>query len=439
MRLGTFALGRWLAIAALGVGACGDNEAGDDRQGGDTTVDDRTREAFTHSAPNLTDEERMLFHLGRGPFNFVWAPPQLGRLFNNASCLGCHGGNGRGQSLVMRGQEFGSQALVRVSLSEGEPATPGGNVLVPGFGEQLQDHTTSGLPEVFLEVTWAESVTYYGDGTAQPMRHPQVNIQLPNVNDPLPPWMISYRQAPPLHGLGLLEAIPDETLAELEDPDDLDGDGISGRRNIVWDSIAQKLATGRFGHKANVAHLVDQAAAAFVNDMGLTNKVFPEEDGSRDVNDDQLAQVTLMISAIAVPAAAPRGADALLGKSLFTKFQCASCHIPTLETGDHPIAALAYQRIHPYTDLLLHDVGDLLTDARPDHAATGTEWRTPPLWGIGLTQIVQPGTTYLHDGRARTLEEAILWHGGEAERAQQAFRTAKKSDRDALIRFLETL
>ncbi|MFN0248862.1 MAG: di-heme oxidoredictase family protein [Kofleriaceae bacterium] len=436
MRLGTIAL----AIVATGVGACGDNDEGDDRQGGDTTVDDRTREAFTHSAPNLTEEERMTFHLGRGPFNFVWAPPQLGRLFNNPACLGCHGGNGRGLSLVMRGQEFGSQALVRVSLADGEPATPGGNIPVPGFGEQLQDHATAGLPEVFIEVEWVESTTFYGDGTPQPMREPRVMIQLPNINDPLPPWMISYRQAPPLHGLGLLEAIPDTTLAELEDPDDADGDGISGRRNLVWDSIAQTMTTGRFGHKASVATLVDQAAGAFVNDMGLTNKVFPEEDGiTRDVNDDQLAQVTLMISTIAVPAAAPRNSDALRGKTLFTQFQCASCHIPALETGDHPIAAVANQRIHPYTDLLLHDVGDLLTDARPDQLATGTEWRTPPLWGIGLTQLVQPGTTFLHDGRARTLEEAILWHGGEAEASQQAFRNAKKTDRDSLIRFLQTL
>ena len=433
MRLGT------IAFAVLVVAACGDNEEGDDRQGGDTTIDDRTREAFTHPAANLDDEQRQTFQLGRGPFNFIWAPPQLGRLFNNSSCLGCHGGNGRGRSSVTRGQEVGSEALVRVSLSDGEPSTPGGNVAVPGFGEQLQDHTTGGLPEVFLELTWTETVTYFGDGTEQAMRLPQIRIQLPNVNEPLPPWMFSYRQAPPLHGLGLLEAIPDETLAELEDPDDADGDGISGRRNVVWDSIAMKMATGRFGHKANVAHLVDQAAGAFVNDMGLTNKVFPEEDGMRDVNDDQLDQVTFMVSTIAVPAAAPRSSDALRGRTLFTQFQCASCHVPTLETGDHRIPQLANQTIHPYTDMLLHDVGDLLTDARPDHLAIGTEWRTPPLWGIGVTQIVQPGTTYLHDGRARTLEEAILWHGGEAEAAQQAFRNAKKTDRDALIRFLETL
>jgi CxxC motif-containing protein (DUF1111 family) len=159
----------------------------------------------------------------------------------------------------------------------------------------------------------------------------------------------------------------------------------------------------------------------------------------RDVNDDQLDQVTFMVSTIAVPAAGPRDATARRGRELFTELRCASCHIPTLETGDHPIPQLANQTIHPYTDLLLHDVGDLLTDARPDHAATGTEWRTPPLWGIGLAQLVQPGTTFLHDGRARTLAEAILWHGGEAEASRESFRLAPKAERDALIHFLESL
>ena len=434
-------LGIALLVGGVALAACGDDasEPDDTRQGGDTTVDDRTREAFTHPATNLDGAQRQTFQLGRGPFNFVWAPPQLGRLFNNSACLGCHGGNGRGLSSVMRGQETGSQALVRVSLATGEPATPGGNVFVPDFGEQLQDHTTGGLPEVFIAVTWTEAVHYYGDGTEQAMRLPRVAITLPNVNDPLPNWLTSYRQAPPLIGLGLLEAIPEDTLAMLEDPDDMDGDGISGRRNVVFDSIAKTMGTGRFGHKANVVHLIDQTAAAFVNDMGLTNKVFPEEDGMRDVNDDQLDQVTFMVSTIAVPAAGPRDASARRGRELFTEFRCASCHIPTLETGDHPIPQLANQTIHPYTDLLLHDVGDLLTDARPDHAATGTEWRTPPLWGIGLAQRVQPGTTFLHDGRARTLAEAILWHGGEAEAARESFRLAPKADRDALIRFLESL
>jgi CxxC motif-containing protein (DUF1111 family) len=240
-------------------------------------------------------------------------------------------------------------------------------------------------------------------------------------------------------GLGLLEAIPEATLLALADPDDVDGDGISGHPNMVWNGELQTTQIGRFGAKANVGTLREQTAGAFVNDMGLTNKLFPEPDGMRDVNDDQLDQTTFFVSTLAVPIAGPRNTEARRGRELFDDFQCASCHVPTLETGDHPIAQLAHQTIHPYTDLLLHDVGDELTDSRQDFLATGEEWRTPPLWGLGLVQIVDPQATFLHDGRARTLEEAILWHGGEADAASEAFRTADQRDRAALIAFLKSL
>jgi CxxC motif-containing protein (DUF1111 family) len=421
--------------------ACGDDSASDDdvKQGGDLTVGDRTRDAFTHSGPTLSDDDQATAQFGRSVFNFTWAAPQLGRLFNDTGCSACHSGNGRGLSQVLRGQELGSQALVRVSLSTGAPSTPGGNVAVPGFGEQLQDHATAGLPEVYLDLAWIETSVTYGDGTTQAMRRP--NVTITNTSgDPLPQWQTSYRQGPPVIGLGLLDAVPDDELASLEDPGDADGDGISGRRNSVFDHIAGVMKTGRFGHKANVATLVDQVAGAFTNDVGLSNKEFPEDDGvSRDLNDDQLDQIVFFVSTIAVPAAAMRTDDIREGRDLFTDMGCAGCHTPTLHTGDSPIAALANQTIHPYTDLLLHDVGDLLTDARSDCAATGVEWRTPPLWGIGLTQTVQTGTTFMHDGRARTLEEAILWHGGEAATASEAFRTADAADRAKLIMFLQSL
>lgn len=426
-----------LAIVLV-AGACGDNLAGDDRPGGDTTVDDRTREAFSHPAPNLDDEARYQHQLGRSVFNFVWAPPQLGRLFNHDACLACHGGNGRGLSMIDRGP-FGSQALVRTSLGTGTPDVPGGNVSVPGFGQQLQDHATVGLPEVYIELEWRETVETYADGEVQPMRFPFLTIRQAN-GDPLPPGMtISYRQAPPIFGLGLLEAIPDDALRALADPDDADGDGISGRVNEVWDPERELTRVGRFGHKATLPTLRQQTAAAFADDIGLSNPLHPEPDGMRDLTEDQLANTTFFVSTLAVPASAPRDVEAERGRRLFDDFQCAACHTPSLITGDHPIAALAHQWIQPYTDLLLHDVGDLLTDARTDFLATGVEWRTPPLWGIGLAQTVQPGTTFLHDGRARTLAEAILWHGGEAMAAREAFRTARRADREALLAFLNTL
>ncbi|MDB4961498.1 MAG: putative thiol oxidoreductase [Myxococcales bacterium] len=420
------------------VAGCGDNLEGEDRQGGATTVDDRTREAFNHPAANLDEEQQRLHQFGRGPFNFLWAAPQLGRLFNHNACLACHAGNGRGLSEIDRGP-FGSQALVRVSLAAGTPDVPGGNVSVPGLGQQLQDHATNGLPEVFIEVTWRETAVYYGDGEAQPMRSPFVEIMQPNGTAMPAGIGVSYRQAPAMIGLGLLEAIADETLEALADPEDADGDGISGRVNVVWDAVTASPRIGRFGHKATEVDVLQQTAGAFVNDIGLSNLLHLDTDGMRDLTDDQLAHTTFFVSTLAVPAAAPRGASAQLGRTLFDDFTCSGCHTPTITTGAHSIPQLADQTIHPYTDLLLHDVGDLLSDARSDFAATGVEWRTPPLWGLGLVQIIQPAATFLHDGRARTLAEAILWHGGEAQTGREAFRTAPRSDRDALIAFLETL
>jgi CxxC motif-containing protein (DUF1111 family) len=188
-----------------------------------------------------------------------------------------------------------------------------------------------------------------------------------------------------------------------------------------------------------VATLRQQVAEAFASDIGLTTKVIPEPDGRRDVKDNQFDDTVFFVSTIGVPAGAQQNTAARQGRALFEDFGCASCHMPTLVTGDHPIAALAHQTIHPYTDLLLHDMGELLSDARRDLAASGAEWRTPPLWGIGVTQVVSPDATFLHDGRALTLADAILWHGGEATAARDAFRLADKQQRDALIGFLETL
>lgn len=425
----------WLALA---LAACGDNLDDDDRQGGETTVDNREWDAFRQPATNLTAAQRDRFQAGRSPFDFKWDPPQLGRLFNNISCLGCHSVNGRGASQIGDMMPT-SQALVRVSLADGTPGVPGGPVPLPDYGTQLQDHATDGVPEVRIALTWIETSLQYGDGELVSMREPRLDI-VGFTGTPLPSGTrFSYRTAPPMIGLGLLEAVPEATLRSLADPDDRDGDGISGRVNEVWDPQKQMTVLGRFGWKANVPDLLIQVAGAFNGDIGLTSYVFPDFDGQRDVADTQLDDTVFFSSVVAVPAAAPRDDKAQRGRGLFRDFGCASCHVPTLETGVHPIEQLAYQRIHPYTDLLLHDMGDRLTDARPDFLADGVEWRTPPLWGIGLAKLVFPMATFLHDGRARTLEEAILWHGGEAMSAREAFRVAGHDDRDALIAFLQTL
>jgi len=428
------------AIAVWMIAACSDGSTGDDesRQGGEGTIDDRTADAFSHAAQNLTADQAKVFQAGRGPFNFHWEIPQLGPLFNNDACLGCHSFNGRGLSQIGN-QTLVSAALIRVSLVDGIPDVPGGDVPVPGLGLQLQDHATVGLPEVTVTQSWVEHAEAYGDGEVAMLREPRVEPRLPDGEALASNVRMSYRQAPGLIGLGLLEAVPEATLAALADPDDRDGDGISGRVNLVWDAGSQTTVTGRFGHKATVATLREQIASAFAIDMGLSNKVLPETDGARDVADSQFDQVVFFVSTIGVPAAAPLNAAARRGRELFHDFACAGCHVPTLETGDHEISQLAHQTIHPYTDLLLHDVGDLLTDARRDFTAEGVEWRTPALWGLGVVQLVEPDATFLHDGRARTVAEAILWHGGEAQPAREAFRLAPKQQRDDLIAFLQTL
>jgi CxxC motif-containing protein (DUF1111 family) len=435
-----------LALALAILAACGDNRGDGDgdelRQGGDLTVDDRTREAFTHPAPGLAADLQNAFTLGTSAFLFHWPPPVLGPLFNADGCGDCHAGNGRGLSQIGNGA-LQSQALIRVSLIDGAPGAmpdvPGGDAPLAGIGLQLHDHASSAVPEAVVTQTWVEHAETYGDGEVVMLRAPSLVVARLDGSSFGPDVRMSYRQSLGVFGLGLLEAVPEATLHALADPDDADGDGISGRVNLVWDLEQQATAAGRFGHKATVPTLRQQVAQAFAGDIGLSNKLLPAMFGDNDLADGQFDETVLFVSVLGVPAAAPQDAAARAGRQLFRDFGCAACHVPTLVTGDAALPALAHQTIHPYTDLLLHDVGDRLTDARRDFTAEGVEWRTAPLWGIGLVQVVQPAATFLHDGRARTLAEAILWHGGEAQAARDAFRIAARPERDALISFLQTL
>lgn len=433
-----------LALAVAILAACGDNRGDGDetRQGGDLTVDDRTREAFTHPAPGLSADQRNAFTLGTSAFLFHWPPPVLGPLFNADGCGDCHAGNGRGLSQIGTGA-LQSQALIRISLADGAPGAmpevPGGDPPVAGIGLQLHDHASGDVPEAVVSQTWIEHAETYGDGEVVMLRAPSLIVARLDGSSFGPDVRMSYRQSLGVFGLGLLEAVPEAALRALADPDDADGDGISGRVNLVWDLEQQATVVGRFGHKATVPTLRQQVAQAFAGDIGLSNKLLPATLGDNDLADGQFDETVVFVSVLGVPIAAPQDAAAHAGRQLFRDFGCAACHVPTLVTGDAALSLLAHQTIHPYTDLLLHDVGDRLTDARRDFTAGGVEWRTAPLWGIGLVQVVQPAATFLHDGRARTLAEAILWHGGEAQDAREAFRLADRSERDALISFLQTL
>ncbi|MCC6213336.1 MAG: thiol oxidoreductase [Polyangiaceae bacterium] len=439
------------ALAALVSGACGSAEPRPEvgpapRAGGDTTVASRSSNAFSFPAPALSDTELELHLAGDVAFEatFVTPPavvnPGLGPLFNNDACLKCHVRDGRGLAVAGQGP-LGSPLLVRVSVLEGEPELPGGPIPAPGLGTQLQDHAVYGAePEATVRLEWIPRAGAYADGEPYELRSPRVTLTRPD-GAPLPGEVLaSPRIPPPVFGLGLLEAVPEASLLALADPDDADGDGISGRANRVWSVEAGEAVVGRFGWKANAPELRQQAAGAYAADMGVSSSVFPGPGGTVEVDEATLEAVVFYTRTLAVPA---RDAwdDPVVrrGEALFRGAGCARCHVETLSTGAHAVASLAHQTIHPYTDLLLHNMGFDLADARPDFDASGTEWRTPPLWGLGLSQTVLPYSTFLHDGRARTLEEAILWHGGEADASREAFRTAGATDRASLLEFLRSL
>jgi CxxC motif-containing protein (DUF1111 family) len=410
--------------------------------GGLTTLSLRSSQAFALPAPELTRAEADHHTEGDAAFDavFVTAPaevnPGLGPLFNNASCAGCHLKNGRGMP------EPG-QALVRVSLPETSGQAKSlteGVIPVPGIGSQVQDHGIFGVsPEAKVVLSWQTQTGTYPDGQPYELRLPQLNLSSTDQATSKA-LLTSLRIPPPVFGVGLLEIIPESTLETLADPEDRDGDGISGRLNRVWAFETETLEVGRFGWKANSPTLLSQTATAYVNDMGIGNPLLLDTEGHQDIDQATLEAAAFYVQTLGVPARTQWDDPVVRrGEKLFDQANCTGCHISKLKTGPSEIKALAHQTIHPYTDLLLHDMGEVLADHRHDFEADGQEWRTAPLWGVGLTQTVLPYSGYLHDGRARSLEEAILWHGGEAEAAKQQFMAMAETDRTALLKFLNSL
>lgn len=412
--------------------------------GGATTFYDRSSHAFSQPAPGLSERELALHLEGDVTFDavFVTAPapvnPGLGPLFNNNSCAGCHIKNGRGMPQL-------GQALVRTSL----PAASGlvalktdGVVADPVLGTQLQESAIYGVkPEAKATLAWQQVSGAYPDGQAYELRSPKITLTAIDSDHPISQnLLMSLRIPPPVFGVGLLEAIPEKTLKQMADPEDGNKDGISGRLNRVWNFEAQRMDVGRFGLKASSANLISQTATAYAHDMGITNPLLPHSDGTHEISADVLKASTFYTQTLAVPAR-NQTEDPVVqkGEKLFAQVNCAACHLTSIKTGPAAVPALAHQTIQPYTDLLLHDMGADLADNRPDFEATGQEWRTSPLWGLGLTQTVLPYSGYLHDGRARTVEEAILWHGGESEDSKQAFMALKQEDRQAMLKFLNSL
>ena len=420
--------------------------------GGATTIFDDTEEAFGSPAPNLQGENIERHELGDVAFGLehVDGPGVnggLGPIFDNVSCESCHPGDGRGRPPV--GAEPFSSMLFRSSIAG--RGNNGGPKDVPGFGGQLQMRSLPAYqPEISAAISYVESRGAFGDGTPFQLRVPSYTLS--GLYAPLPAGVLfSPRVAPAVFGLGLLEAVPEWVVLARADPRDRNRDGISGMPNYVWDAIRGRKALGRFGWKANVSNLVQQNAGAYNGDMGVTTALFPAEpcEGqdpgcarhAAEISTETVADVTIYTQTLGVPAR--RDLDDPVtnrGEAVFYAVGCNGCHTPTLRTGRiRGVPEVSNQTIHPYTDLLVHDMGPGLADNRSDFQANGREWRTAPLWGIGLVQTVNGHSNFLHDGRARSLLEAILWHGGEAQRAKDKVVRLRRQDRDALIAFLGSL
>ncbi|MFT6430108.1 MAG: CxxC motif-containing protein (DUF1111 family) [Halopseudomonas sp.] len=434
--------------------------------GGEGSVEKSDHNAFSLPQGNLSMSKRLDFSVGNSFFRNPWviAPSStdardgLGSLFNTNSCQGCHIKDGRGHppqpgessiSLFLR------LAMPADSVKDADMLKKHGFVPHPVYGSQLQTAAIPGFkPEAELVIDWKERVDTLDDGTRVILREPDYRIDNPQYGALPVDLLISPRVAPPMIGLGLLAHIPEGDILANADQDDANNDGISGKANRVWDRAKETSALGRFGLKASEPSIMQQSMGAFAGDMGLTSTLVSITDctptqgcddaphgGEPEVSDEIAGFIDFYASSLAVPARRNMtDPEVMAGAKLFNQSDCAACHTPRHVTGDAPGRPdLSNQTIWPYTDLLLHDMGPGLADGRGEFLADGNEWRTSPLWGLGLAQQVNPRAGFLHDGRAETLEQAILWHGGEAEESTDSFRAMSIAERTSLVRFLESL
>lgn len=432
--------------------------------------------AFSHPSANLSFEDQQRFAVGNGLFRKFWvsspastrASDGLGPLYNARSCQGCHLKDGRGHPPAPG--EDPVALFLRLSVpptTEAEKAALANrDALVipePVYGTQFQTYAVPGLSaEGRMQVSYTDKPVTLGDGTVVTLRDPVYTMSDLGYGPMRANVLISPRVAPQMLGLGLLEAIHPGDILSRADPEDVDGDGISGKPSWVRKAPGGELLLGRFGWKASEPTVRSQSAGAFAGDIGISSPDRPDPYGDCTARQTDCRRMPTGEQANLGPTEAPdpvmelvdfysrnlavprrRDVDdpqVLKGKAVFRALSCNGCHVPKYVTSRKAeVAAHRFQLIWPYTDLLLHDMGEGLADNRPAGDATGREWRTPPLWGIGLTELVSGQESYLHDGRARTLEEAILWHGGEAETARNGYAALDKADREALIRFLKSL
>ncbi len=461
-----------LAVLLLTAGAivmAADSLEEDAQSAGSFTIRRFDRRAFSEPAPVLSLKQRQIFMAGRSVFNRQWAAVTslngdwgLGPTFVADRCSACHINSGRGAPPQARNEQLLSM-LVRLSI----PGTDehGGPRPHPAYGDQFQNRAMDGrnvdvayagapVPnEADLFLDWDESAVVFADGETVSLRRPRLRIENLKFGELGDATMTSLRIAQPLVGIGFLEAVPEETLLALAQQQR--ARNFNGRPNRVWDAVNRRMALGRFGWKANVPTLTQQIAAAALGDMGVNSNLFPEQNcpavqilcakqlpgNFPEIINHEIDALELWLQGLAVPARRDVADPGVRrGAALFVQAQCAVCHVPDLKTGNFPqLPQLSKQVFHAYTDMLLHDMGDELADGRPDFAAGPRDWRTPALWGLGLSQTVSASTALLHDGRARNVSEAILWHGGEAQGSREAFRAMPKDERDALVKFVEAI
>ncbi len=429
-------------------------------------------------AANLPASAKPDFYAGKALAHQPWvkaptitdARDGLGPLYNARTCLACHTKGGRGH-VPDSGDTPLLSAFLRLSIPGSHPQH--GAIAEPTYGEQLQSQSValghqlrasqpdlpmSVAPEGYVHLHWQEQSFVYPDGHTLNLRRPRIEIRNLGYGPLHPDTLMSLRIAPSIHGAGLIELIDQADIDALADPEDLDGDGISGRVNQVWDYRQQVSKPGRFGLKANRASLEITVAGAFAGDVGITNPLFPQQPCSSaqpscnqqpDGNDadgvelrEELLQLVVDFNRnLGVPKRrSPENSQVMAGRELFYQSGCQRCHQPdftTVASDQQP--HLGGQRIWPYSDFLLHDMGPELADGRSDYQASGREWRTAPLWGIGLSKHISGSQNFLHDGRARSVEEAILWHGGEASASRQAFTELSTPQRQQLLMFVNSL
>ena len=456
-----------LVAGALAIGA--DAVEDPTLSAGSFTIRRFDDQAFSEPASVLTAKQRQLFMAGRSVFKRQWASVNslngdwgLGPTFVADRCSACHVNTGRGSPPPSSGEQLLSM-LVRLSIPGiGEHGGPQPH---PHYGDQFQNRSLDGrnvdlayagapVPnEADLFLDWQERIVAFADEETVMLRKPTLRIENLKFGDLDSSVMTSLRIAQPLVGIGFLEAVPEETILAIARKQR--AQNFNGRPNRVWDAVNRRMALGRFGWKANVPTLKQQIAAAALGDIGVNSHLYPEQNcppvqtvcakllpgNVPEIIDHEIDALELWLQALAVPARRDvNDASVRRGAELFATAQCAVCHVPELRTGRFPkLPQLADQVFHAYTDLLLHDMGDELADGRPDFAAGERDWRTPALWGLGLSQTVSGSTAMLHDGRARTVAEAILWHGGEAGNSRETFRNMRKDEREALVKFVESI